>query len=272
MLSSIPTDTLYIGWDVGGWNCERNANSRDALVVLDAQCNLLGKPWRGNLRSAINQASTTAEWIQSLLQCCQVEWQGNATPNVVLAIDTPLGFSLAFQQLITGNGAAGIIDDSATNPYLFRHTERFLFQHGLSPLSAIKDMIGSQATKGMHALAKFAPQQPAVGVWTGGDQLQAIEAYPAACKHSPAMARLLAPFMVEQQVDVLPAASIWQGATFVDGIDHDDKRDALICALLAWLFANEPDALHPPDKDTPKSEGWIFVPKDGLEMATIPAL
>ncbi len=268
MTQFVPVHSLYIGWDVGGWNCERNANSRDALVVLDARRNLLGKPWRGNLRSAINQAGTTAEWIQSLLQCCQVDWQGSALPNVVLAIDTPLGFSLAFQQLITGQGGAGTIDDSATNPYLFRHTERFLFQHGLSPLSAIKDMIGSQATKGMHALARFAPQQPSVGVWAG-EQLQAVEAYPAACKNSPTMAALLAPFIIEQQIDVLPAASIWQGATFIEGIDHDDKRDAMICALLAWLFANEPEKLQPPDAEAPLSEGWIFVPKDGLDQGPL---
>lgn len=255
---------IYIGWDVGGWNCDRNANSRDALVVLDAQRRLLGKTWRGNLRSVINQASSTEEWIQSLLRCCQVEWQGSAPPKVVLAIDTPLGFSLAFQQLITCQGLADTIDDSACNPYLFRHTERYLFQHGLSPLSAVKDMIGSQATKGMHALAKFAPQQPSPGVWAGGDQLLAIEAYPSACKNSPTTAGLLTPFIVEQPFDVKQTASIWQGATFVDVIDHDDKRDALVCGLLAWLFANEPEKLQPPDANTPLSEGWIFVPRDGL--------
>ena len=26
--------TLYIGWDVGGWNCDNSSASRDALVVL----------------------------------------------------------------------------------------------------------------------------------------------------------------------------------------------------------------------------------------------
>ncbi|WP_081139039.1 hypothetical protein [Halomonas sp. BC2] len=29
-------ERLYIGWDVGGWNCDHNPASRDALVVLDA--------------------------------------------------------------------------------------------------------------------------------------------------------------------------------------------------------------------------------------------
>ena len=29
-------DQLFIGWDVGGWNCDKNPTSRDALVVLHA--------------------------------------------------------------------------------------------------------------------------------------------------------------------------------------------------------------------------------------------
>jgi hypothetical protein len=45
---------FYISWDVGGWNCEKNANSRDALAILDADLNLIGQPWRGNLTDAIN--------------------------------------------------------------------------------------------------------------------------------------------------------------------------------------------------------------------------
>lgn len=49
---------LLIGWDVGGWNCDKNPSSRDALVVLDAH------PY-------------------------------DRAP-VVPAIDTPLGFSTAF--------------------------------------------------------------------------------------------------------------------------------------------------------------------------------
>jgi hypothetical protein len=36
--------TLFMGWDVGGWNCDRNPASRDALVVLDAERRLVGKP------------------------------------------------------------------------------------------------------------------------------------------------------------------------------------------------------------------------------------
>lgn len=114
---------LFIGWDVGGWNCDRNASSRDALVVLDSERNMLGQPWRGNVRRLINEAANTQEWIQGLLQCCQIKVADNPA-SVVLAIDTPLGFSQAFRLLISGQGAAGSVEASAENPYLFRYTER----------------------------------------------------------------------------------------------------------------------------------------------------
>ena len=59
MPSTIPTETLYIGWDVGGWSCEHNANSRDALVVLDAQRNLL------SFSLAFQQLITAQGWAGS---------------------------------------------------------------------------------------------------------------------------------------------------------------------------------------------------------------
>lgn len=138
---------LYIGWGVGGWNCDKNNKSRDALVILDAQRQLLGTPWRGNLRRTINEAETSQQWLKMLLELCKVE-EGVITslPNteVVLAIDTPLGFSEQFQNLLNGKAVSEPIGSSAENPYLFRQTEHFLFENGLTPLSAIKDMIAAR--------------------------------------------------------------------------------------------------------------------------------
>jgi hypothetical protein len=48
--------TIGIGWDVGGWNCDKDSKSRDALVIVGARGELLGQPWRGNLRHVINEA------------------------------------------------------------------------------------------------------------------------------------------------------------------------------------------------------------------------
>lgn len=257
-------NTLYIGWDVGGWNCERNANSRDALVVLDADRKLLGAPWRGNLRQAINECKTTADWISALLTYCQVDWPREHTPAIVLAIDTPLGFPVALRKLLSGERHSASIDDSANNPYLYRHTERYLFKHGLAPLSAIKDMIGSQATKGIHALAKFAPINDAVGLWRDEHLIKAFEAYPAACKQSLTMASLLLPFMETSQATSSQACIKWQGKLLSNFLDHEDKRDALVCALLAWLYDNDNAKLQPPDASATFAEGWIFAPKDAL--------
>jgi hypothetical protein len=55
--SKLKPSAFYIGWDVGGWNCDKNGKSRDALVILDADMNLIGKPWRGNLSETINAAA-----------------------------------------------------------------------------------------------------------------------------------------------------------------------------------------------------------------------
>ncbi len=158
---------------------------------------------------------------------------------MTIAIDTPLGFSGAFIQLATQSKAAASIEASSTNPYLFRHTEHFLFEQGFSPLSAIKDMIGSQATKGMHVLARYAPKVVECGDWSDGSTLTAIEAYPSACKNSETIQDLSRPY---------PALA------------HADCEDALTCALVASLFAHNRDALVSPEAD-------IF-PRRRLDMGT----
>lgn len=242
------TRPIFIGWDVGGWNCDKNPASRDALVILDQQRRILGSPWRGNLRGVINQAASSGDFVAQLLRLCALDDQSYAQAEVVLAIDTPLGFSTALRNLLLNGTPSGAIGNSATNPYLFRQTERFLFERGLSPLSSIKDMIGSQATKGMHVLACFAPQIEHCGVWTDGQNLKAIEAYPTACKRSATMAELRAAI----------------GEPVAAGPGHSDLDDALTCALTAWLFRFQPMRLTQPEAHVDLREGWIFVPADGL--------
>jgi len=211
-------------------------------VILNDNHEIVGTPWRGNLRECINSCSTSAEWIAALFDLCESGISPDSDP-VTLAIDTPLGFSDALIYLITQGKAAASIEASNTNPYLFRRTEHYLFEQGLSPLSAIKDMIGSQATKGIHVLARFAPNVVACGVWSDGSNLTAIEAYPSACKRSETMQALRQPY---------PALS------------HADCEDALTCALIASLFAVKPSALMPPEADVSPTEGWIWVPKDAF--------
>lgn len=236
--------SFFLGWDVGGWNCDKNGSSRDAIVILDDALALVGQPWRGNLRECITIATTTNEWLKGLFAKCKAEFPVGAM-SMTLAIDTPLGFSDEFVALITRQGCVEVSVTSGLNRYLFRHTERHLFDRGLRPLSAIKDMIGSQATKGMHVLGKFAPKIESCGVWTDGCGFLVIETYPTACRDAPEITRLL------------------KGSNTLGHIDIDDAR---VCALVAYLFATERSKLEGPDENVSNSEGWIWVSK-GKEFA-----
>ena len=115
-------------------------------------------------------------------------------------------------------------------------------------------------TKGMHFLAKFAPNSAECGVWSDGAALTAIEAYPSACKQSSLFEELLERYVSAEQVD--PPAKEW-----IAELDHQDKLDALTCALISWVFTHSPEDLVRPDLNVPTSEGWIWVPEDGLPTA-----
>lgn len=231
--------SFFIGWDVGGWNCDRNGTSRDAIVILDDKLAVVGTPWRGNLRQCIAASKDTRGWLETLFTTCGAHCPEAAT-GITMAIDTPLGFPVEFVRLITRQGSVEPHETSGLNCYLFRHTERYLFEHGKAPLSAIKDMIGSQATKGMHVLAKFAQKTESCGVWTDEQAFRVIETYPAACRDTEFVRTCLAGRQ---------------------SLGHDDKNDARICALIAYLFATAPDSFEQPPADVPSDEGWIWVPR-----------
>jgi predicted nuclease with RNAse H fold len=254
MKNQIARHQFSIGWDVGGWNCDKNPKSRDAIVILDAEKEMVGTPWRGNLRETINRAVTSRDWLEGLFAYCRTPLP-SGTVQAVLAIDAPLGFSTAFMKLITGQGCCeNPVEKSQSNPYLFRRTAQFLFEKGLQPLSAVKDMIGSQATKAMHVLAKFTPSMGRCGVWTDGEGLQAIETYPSACKRS---------HFIQDQLKLYKRSGASEEA-WLESLDHNDKQDALVCALIGHAFLNHPNVLAYPPDSIPEQEGWIWVPKDGL--------
>jgi predicted nuclease with RNAse H fold len=232
----VKTD-YYVGWDVGGWNCDKNPNSRDAIVILDADGAATGSSWRGNLTKYINVAAKTHEFLDQLFVICgrgDVESQGH---RVVLAIDAPLGFPEAFQRLLSLNAFPTEIGTSASNEYLFRVTERRLVDEGVQPLSAIKDMIGSQATKAMHVVAKFASNSPEIGVWSDGELLTVIETYPALCR-----------------------SRLGQDRPKSSGPEAD-IADAEICARVALAFGQNRGSLEAPIPGLPINEGWIWAPK-----------
>jgi predicted nuclease with RNAse H fold len=236
----------FVGWDVGGWNCENNDNSRDALVVLketgeaDHPLAVVGTVFRGNIRNLINSQSSLAGVVN---QCCKTTI--GADDAITIAIDTPLGLPEATVRLAKDGAHVPTVPDSYdANPYLYRQTELWLFKKGFTPLSAIKDMIGSQATKGMHLIAKLGLKSAitSCGVWTAGG-ITAIETYP-----TPAMTSA--------------AAKAIYATVQLPPLNHDDKIHAVYCALVAYLFAKKKDVLIPPEGNPPLSEGWIWVPTD----------
>ncbi len=230
----------FIGWDVGGWNCDNNPRSRDAIAILNEQGELLGAPWRGNLRDTINQSTSSAQWIAALFQLCGVQWSPDQGA-VVMAIDIPLAFSDELVALLHGRPVTQDIQSSSENPYLYRYTERYLFEHGVRPLSPIKDMIGAQATKGIHVLAKFSPDVIATGKWSDGENLIAFEGYPSPCKRSQ---------------DMLDAKQFYAEQP------DEDREDAITCAILAMWSVKHPERLLEPKPEVSNSEGWIWIPRD----------
>ena len=189
-----------------------------------------------NLRQTLNTAQTAADFIAAILALCKLP----APPaQATVAIDAPLGFPAAFVRLITGGAALDQIGQSATNPYLYRATERRLAAEGVTPLSAVKDMIGSQSTKAMHAAARYT-RPIAPGIWCDGAHLTLIETYPALCRsRARGTFNDLATENTAREIDIL---------------------DAEVCAQIAQAFVQRPDWLEPPPPDLPALEGWIWAP------------
>jgi hypothetical protein len=199
----------------------------------------MGQPWRGNLRHAINEAPNTAAFLAKIFSLCRIK-EAPSTCRVTIAIDAPLAFPASLIALLTAGRIEADFGDSATNPYLFRFTERRLATPRSVPLSVVKDMIGSQSTKAIHAVNKFAPNVEALGLWSDGGTTRFIETYPAECRRQSV------------GVEEFGLAGL---------VGHDDIIDAGVCALIALRFATAPETLEPPTPDAPASEGWIWLPK-----------
>lgn len=251
--------TYYIGWDVGGWNCDRNSKSRDALCIF-TENGRIGNVWRGNLRDALVGNDCP---LQKMWNKCTTE-VFPSTENFIIAIDTPLGFPGAFTDLITDKKTNDISEKSRRNVYLFRHTERLLSEYRCAcavtnkhvrPLSPIKDMIGAQATKGIHFLRKCELTATSPGVFTkqkAPPNITAIETYPAVYNHWRNDRR-------QQLFDLLSNDSNKNRWTA-------DHHDAVSCAVMAYWFDKHKDKCFQPSEGNNdiQREGWIWVPNDAL--------
>jgi hypothetical protein len=248
-----PQDTLFVGWDVGAWNCDDNRKSRDALCVLSSAQGLLrriGLPWRGNVRQALDENIGCDVPLSLISECVQP-----VPPSVtaIIAIDTPLGWPKAMIELVVRGDTDAVPREAAQNPYLFRETERRLFQNESRPLSAVRDMIGSQSTKGIHFLAKSGFVRLSTGVWKltpDAACFTAIETYPSPCRRNPSVVAEYE--MLRQQDDFY--------AHHQEGTEAGkDIEDALICAIVASRFFRQRACFTPPTT-SPEEEGWIWIP------------
>lgn len=241
---------LFLGWDVGAWNCDRNRESRDALCALEfseSGPTVAGKVWRGNVRDLL-VAHQGSALIDALLM--RLEMDPDPARHLTIAMDTPLGWPRRMIELVTIGTVVDIPPEADKNPYLFRAQDLALFAKGHRPLSMVRDMIGSQSTKGIHFLRRAKLFPAAVGVWSRGTTV-AIETYPAA-----AIADIEIACLTEQIfVDLLsrekePRSEAWQ----------TDVRDSVSCALVALMHRLRPERLEAPGTEADATEGWIWLP------------
>jgi hypothetical protein len=247
----------FVGWDVGAWGCRRRSTSQDALAVLKAEGGepaTVGRAWRGNLGATLRQADSLAALINTH---CETEIaEGD---QITIAIDTPLGLPADTVALFSRQGKVNpTLDSHARNSLIFRQTEIWLTRQSFPPLSALKDMIGSQATKGAYLLCKFGLNvlEGDCGVWIGGN-VTAIECYPATCKRSDRKGYLC-------QGSAKLQAMYFALQTSGLEVGTGDEEDAVYCALVAYLYGCHRNLLVPPQESPPASEGWVWYPKDAI--------
>jgi hypothetical protein len=222
-----------------------------------------GQPWRNNLRSLLDGGVSGPDLALAVLALCRVVAR---TPFVAtIAIDTPLGWPKPMLDLVVSGSVVAVPEKADANPYLFRQSELALFGHDHRPLSTVRDMIGSQSTKGVHFLTRAGMLRSSVGVWVRSDSgncVTAIETYPAPCGKSEIVAgwysRLAASPVIQKTCSKGPNV-------------RADVEDALRCAIVAWLYATLPGSLVQPDGSGPVEEGWIWLPADCLTGVKAPA-
>lgn len=241
---------LFLGWDVGAWNCDRNRESRDAVCALEVGASgprVVGQPWRGNFRDLL-VAHEGSALIDALLR--RLDVATDRTRHLTVAIDTPLGWPRRMIELVTTGAVVEVPPEADKNPYLFRAQDLALFTKGHRPLSMVRDMIGSQSTKGIHFLQRARLLPAGTGVW-GRDSTVAIETYPAAAVRDVEVARLTSQLLADLiGRENKQRSDAWQA----------DIRDAISCALVALLHRSQPERLEAPDEGADATEGWIWLP------------
>ena len=138
---------LGVGWDVGGWIGRKQA-------VAIAKWDDHSAQWRGTpVRFSI--ADLGESWsVDDLVRYAWPEAPSEIlqTHELVMAIDAPLSFPVAFSELLAQRSTPSIDPRVAEidNPLAYRETDRHIYRTFLTkPLSGSFDKLGNNATVAM---------------------------------------------------------------------------------------------------------------------------
>jgi len=233
---------IGLGWDVGGW---QGNNQRFAVAVWDCtNIEWPTKPFSTKLSELGNDPAALDKLWPRL-----IGRQIQPTDTVVIGIDAPLGWPVAFKDLPCGPAQfPGLPNRQIKNRFAYRETERYIHRHyNKIALSAPFDKLGNNATvavayaqewvrQGYHLL----PQQGQVLT-----RRTIIEVYPALEKSRNPIGNDI---VKNALVHVPPA-----------------PYDAEICALLALSMADQESKTGLPRLVSPvgdatvlQQEGWIY--------------
>jgi Protein of unknown function (DUF429) len=257
---------LGIGWDVGGW---RGSGQGIAVVEWAGDSpRWLGSPTSFSLSNLVE------DWgVDDLVRSSWPEAPQDILNNreVVLAIDAPLGFPIAFRDLLAGGPGPSIDlkNPEIENRLAYRETDRNIHQTFRKKLlSASFDRIGNPATVAIVHTRRLSNagklrilpfDEPKIGIPI------AIEVYPALLKETKpeAAAKLDKALLKEKKPKpVLRAVREMLPKSSKDGTH---ELDACLCALLALAYGYDGRIKSLPKLQGPHGsvaaiqyEGWIF--------------
>ncbi len=263
--------TYYVGWDVGAWHCDKKATakSHDAIIVFDENFNFKSCG-RGNINESLKCSGNIIDFLCNFTNLEKVDYN---EVQFIIAIDAVLGWPYEFFKLLTDTDisqedlkALLPCEKSINNKFLFRDTERYI-ANSKTPLSAVKDQIGSQSTKAVFFLKYFGfTYTPEDLIWKNGNNI-AIETYPSAVainteKFPAKIKEQLSKYVLNYQCKKIKKNLLFESKTLdaenVSAIDVD-LQDAIICAWVAKSYAEK--KCKEPLESLKGNEGWIWLPE-----------